>query len=146
MRVISPATMLETQRLVKSESELEVLRKSGAISAAAMCDVMRETKPGMVEDQLAARFAWRCRDAGAIRLAYPCVVASGFNANTLHYLSNDQTIGDNELVLMDAGGEYHGYASDITRTFPSNGKFTPAQVCVYGTSIFPTVNSPTIHH
>jgi len=74
---------------------------------------------------------YECRMKGCLRLAYPPVVANGISNNTLHYINNDSLLGSGSLILMDAGGEYHGYNSDITRTWPVNGKYSPEQAIVY---------------
>ncbi|KPP67813.1 hypothetical protein Z043_113556, partial [Scleropages formosus] len=83
------------------------------------------------EALLYAKFDFECRAQGANFLAYPPVVAGGNRANTLHYINNNQIIKDGELVLLDGGCEYFGYVSDITRTWPVNGKFSPAQAELY---------------
>ncbi|KAK2566051.1 Xaa-Pro aminopeptidase 3 [Acropora cervicornis] len=99
-------------RLMKSEAEVKLLRESASLTARAFVK-------------------YECRMAGAERLAYPPVVASGTLANTLHYINNTQVLRDGELVLMDAGSEFHGYSSDITRTWPVSGKFTDPQRELY---------------
>ncbi|CAJ0649142.1 3670_t:CDS:2, partial [Entrophospora sp. SA101] len=89
------------------------------------------TKPGLSEHDLYAKIDFECRIRGAQFLAYVPVVACGINALTMHYVRNDMPLRDGELVLMDAGGEYYGYASDITRTWPVNGRFTQPQKELY---------------
>ncbi|PAV20579.1 peptidase M24 [Pyrrhoderma noxium] len=118
-------------RSIKSEAEQLIMRQAAKISGRAHAKTMRFAQPGMSEYALAAHFEYACALDGSQRPAYVPVVASGANALIIHYTSNDQRIRDNELVLIDAGCEYNGYASDITRTFPANGKFTPAQHDLY---------------
>ncbi|CAH3025515.1 unnamed protein product [Porites evermanni] len=118
-------------RLIKSEAEIKLLRQSASLTAKAFKKVMKSTRPGLEESHLHNIVEYECRMAGAERLAYPPVVASGPMANTLHYINNTQVLRAGELVLMDAGSEYHGYASDITRTWPVSGKFNDAQRQLY---------------
>lgn len=131
MGLRSPTPAVESLRLFKSPAEIELMRKSGFIAAESMKEVMKVTRPGVSEDLLAATMHVESRRRGAQRLAYPPVVAGGINANTLHYVTNDMLLDDGDLVLVDAGCEYFGYTSDITRAWPVSGKFTPAQEEVY---------------
>ncbi|KAI0276899.1 peptidase M24 [Russula aff. rugulosa BPL654] len=118
-------------RSVKSECEVEVMKASAEISARAHAKTMRFAQPGLSEADLQAHFEYICARGGAQRPAYVPVVASGENALIIHYTRNDHLLRDGELVLIDAGGEYNGYASDISRTFPVNGTFTPPQRELY---------------
>ncbi|KAK9498760.1 hypothetical protein O3M35_003323 [Rhynocoris fuscipes] len=118
-------------RVIKSEAEQILLRKSAEIASDAIKLSIETTKPGMTEHQLFATVDYHCRMKGAEQLAYPPVVASGENANIIHYINNSQEIKNGDLVLMDSGCELHGYCSDITRTWPANGKFTPIQRTLY---------------
>ncbi|PIL36606.1 hypothetical protein GSI_00295 [Ganoderma sinense ZZ0214-1] len=118
-------------RAIKSKYEQEVMRQAADISARAHNKTMRFTEPGMAEHAVAAHFEYLCARDGAQRPAYVPVVASGPNGLIIHYTSNNQLIADDEMVLIDAGCEYNGYASDITRTFPANGSFTPEQATLY---------------
>ncbi|KAF9551563.1 hypothetical protein CPC08DRAFT_715038 [Agrocybe pediades] len=118
-------------RSIKSKAEQRVMRQAADISGRAHAKVMRFAQPGMLEAKLEAHFEYICALEGAQRLAYVPVVASGPNALILHYTHNNQIIENDELVLIDAGCEYNGYASDITRTFPASGTFTPAQRELY---------------
>ncbi|KAL1749162.1 peptidase M24, structural domain-containing protein [Schizophyllum fasciatum] len=118
-------------RAIKSDAEVRVMRAAADISAHAHAKTMRFTQPGMNESQLAAHFAYMCAMRGAQRQAYVPVVASGPNALIIHYTSNNQLIRAGELVLIDAACEFNGYASDITRTFPASGVFSPAQRDIY---------------
>jgi Xaa-Pro aminopeptidase len=123
--------LLHEQRLIKSEAEIAVMQKAAEISAEAHTRAMQVVKPGMREYQLEAELMQIFMAAGSRWPAYPSIVGSGENACILHYTRNDDVIGDNELILIDAGCELDYYASDITRTFPSSGKFTDPQRKLY---------------
>lgn len=118
-------------RETKSASEIERIRRAVAASVAGHDDVLRVARPGMSELQLEAVFEMRCRYLGCRRQAYPSIVGSGPNSCVLHYDRSARTLEDGDLVVVDAGGEFEGYASDVTRTFPANGTFTPEQAKVY---------------
>ncbi|ESO93817.1 hypothetical protein LOTGIDRAFT_182228 [Lottia gigantea] len=126
-----PTRLCQQLRSIKSPAEIDLMHKSAEISSEAFIDVMKFSKPGVNESALYAKMDFECRIREAEILAYPPVVAGGNRANIIHYINNDQIINDEELVLMDAGCEYHGYASDITRTWPVSGKFTLAQKQLY---------------
>ncbi|KAG2014041.1 peptidase M24 [Coprinopsis cinerea AmutBmut pab1-1] len=118
-------------RHIKSDAERKIMHEAATISARAHAKTMRFAEPGKCESHLAAHFEYMCALNGSQRPAYVPVVASGPNALIIHYTSNNQIIGENELVLIDAGCEYNGYASDITRTFPASGSFTEPQKDIY---------------
>ncbi|EPQ59723.1 hypothetical protein GLOTRDRAFT_34532 [Gloeophyllum trabeum ATCC 11539] len=118
-------------RAVKSKAEQKVMRAAADISGRAHAKTMRFASPDVPESALAAHFEYLCALEGAQRPAYVPVVASGANALIIHYTTNNHIVRDGEMVLVDAGCEYNGYASDITRTFPSSGNFTPAQKDLY---------------
>ncbi len=122
---------LDEMRLIKDDSELSVMRRAATISAHAHCRAMRATRPDRFEYEIEAELLHAFRSAGSQFPAYPSIVASGPNACVLHYVRNDRRMLDGELLLIDAGCELDGYASDITRTFPVNGRFSPAQRDVY---------------
>ncbi|MGB1298937.1 MAG: M24 family metallopeptidase, partial [Psychrobium sp.] len=126
LRVIS-----DEMRLIKQPQELEVMREAAKISSAAHSRAMQQCKAGMFEYQLEAEILHHFAMNGARFAAYNTIVGSGENACILHYTENESVLNDNELVLIDAGCELHGYAADITRTFPVNGKFTPEQKAIY---------------
>lgn len=130
-KFVSPKGLFHKVRSIKSQSEIDLMQKSCDIASMAIKKTIQSSKPGMSEHQLFAIVDYECRMNGAEFLAYPPVVAGGDNANIIHYIANNQIIHDKEMVLMDAGCEYHGYASDITRTWPINGKFTPEQRMLY---------------
>ncbi|XP_019886845.1 xaa-Pro aminopeptidase 3 isoform X2 [Ooceraea biroi] len=127
----SPKMLFHQIRLIKSTCEIELMRQSCQIASDAIAKTIQCSRPEMSEHQLFATVDYECRMRGAEHLAYPPVVAGGGNANVIHYISNNQIIQSGDLVLMDAGCEYHGYSSDITRTWPINGKFTPEQRVLY---------------
>ncbi|KAF9066863.1 peptidase M24 [Rhodocollybia butyracea] len=118
-------------RAIKSPAEQKLMRAAADISGRAHAKTMRFTRPGLSEATLAAHFNYLCSLSGAQRLAYVPVVASGPNALTIHYTHNNQLVSQGELILIDAGCEYNGYASDITRTYPANGTFTAPQRELY---------------
>jgi Xaa-Pro aminopeptidase len=129
--LLDPEKILHEMRLFKSAEEVSVMRRAGEISAAAHCAAMKRCQPGLREFQLQATLEFHFLDNGAMAPAYGSIVATGANAWVLHYVSNQDTIKDGDLVLIDAACEYKGYASDITRTFPANGKFTQPQREIY---------------
>lgn len=122
--------VLHDMRLFKTRGELRAMRKAARISVAAHERALRACRPGMHEYELEAEFWHEFRRNGA-EPAYGLIVGGGANGCVLHYVTNDQPLADGELVLIDAGCEYDGYASDITRTFPVNGCFSDAQRHVY---------------
>jgi Xaa-Pro aminopeptidase len=95
------------------------------------CRIMQKTQPGMMEYELEAELIHEFSINGARYCAYPAIVGGGTNACVLHYVSNNEVLADGDLVLVDAGGEYEGYACDLTRTFPVNGRFSESQARVY---------------
>ena len=123
--------MLDEMRLLKDEHEIALMARAGVISAQAHARAMRATRPGMFEYEIEAELLHEFRRNGAQFPAYPSIVASGPQACVLHYNANDRRIADGDLVLIDAGCELDGYASDITRTYPANGRFSNAQRTLY---------------
>ncbi|MBD2489247.1 aminopeptidase P N-terminal domain-containing protein [Aulosira sp. FACHB-615] len=124
-------TVLHSMRLIKTETELEMMRQAAAIAIEAHNQAMAITKPGRYEYEIQAEIEWLFRHRGAMGPAYPSIVASGVNACVLHYIENNRQMQDGELLLIDAGCAYNYYNSDITRTFPVGGKFTPEQKTLY---------------
>lgn len=118
-------------RIIKDQEEIELMRKSGQIAAEAHKEAMRFTEPGKTEKQIQGVLSFKFLNAGADDYAYHPIVGTGNNATVLHYRDNDKECKDGDLLLIDAGCEYDFYASDITRTFPVNGKFTAAQSKLY---------------
>lgn len=122
---------LDELRLIKDGSEIALLRRAGKISAEAHVRAMQTARPGLHEYQVEAEILHTFIRHGARYPAYESIVAAGANACTLHYVSNNQVMQAGELLLIDAGCECNGYAGDITRTLPVNGKFSPVQRDVY---------------
>jgi Xaa-Pro aminopeptidase len=122
--------LLHEMRLFKSRAESAAMRDAARIAAAAHSRAMRVARPGMLEYELEAEFLHEFKRHGA-DCSYPPIVAAGRNACVLHYRSNDAKLEDGELVLIDAGCELEMYASDVTRTFPVNGKFSKPQRELY---------------
>jgi len=123
--------LLHPMRAVKAPEELELLRRSCAITAEAHVAAMRACRPGVHEYELQALIEYVFRARGATAPSYATIVGAGINGTILHYTENCSVIEASDLVLVDAGAEYRGYAGDITRTFPASGRFTPAQRAVY---------------
>lgn len=122
---------LDEMRLFKDSVELATMRRAADISAEAHRRAMRASRPGRYEYEIEAELLYAFRRNGAQFPAYTSIVASGANACVLHYVSNDARMADGDLLLIDAGCELDGYASDITRTFPVNGRFSGPQREVY---------------
>ena len=119
------------QRLIKDGDEITILKKACQISAEAHVEAMKFVKPGMTEQEMEAFYLYEFSKRGGRFSAYTPIVAGGENACVLHYVENSQPLKDGELLLVDAGCEYELYASDITRTFPINGKFSDPQLAIY---------------
>ena len=129
--IIDPSTILHEMRVLKSPEEIEVMQRAADIAAEAHVEVMKTARPGMMEYEVEAMVEAYFRKAGASGSSYTSIVGAGGNATILHYIDNKDELKDGDLLLLDAGAEYKGYASDITRTFPINGKFTDAQREIY---------------
>jgi len=123
--------LLNEMRLVKDDGELATMRRAAAISAAAHIRAMRATRPGRMEYEIEAELLHEFRHNGAQAPAYTPIVAGGANACVLHYVGNNAALKDGDLLLIDAACEVGGYAADITRTLPVNGKFSAAQKDIY---------------
>jgi Xaa-Pro aminopeptidase len=117
-------------RLYKSRSELTLMRQAVKAAIAGHTRAMQTCKPGMYEYEVEAEILYEFRKAGCVP-AYPSIVGGGDNGCILHYIDNNQELKDGDLLLIDAGAEYQGYASDITRTFPVNGSFSKVQRELY---------------
>ena len=118
-------------RTIKSTDELKIIEEACRISSLAHIRAMKSVKPGMYEYQLEAEYVHEFMSHGARACAYPSIVGGGKNACVLHYNENKNVLNDGDLVLVDAGCEFNNYASDITRTFPVNGKFSKEQREIY---------------
>lgn len=128
--IIDLGHLLHEMRLFKSRGELAAMRKAGRISAAAQVRAMQACRPGVSEALIHAELVHEYMINQCVP-AYSPIVGGGANACILHYISNNQPLNDGDLLLVDAGCEYDGYASDITRTFPVNGRFSAAQRDLY---------------
>lgn len=129
--IIDPTPILGHMRLHKNEKEVVFMQKAGDIAAEAHILAMKKVKPGMNEGQVESFMEAYMKDKGASGVAYNSIIGGGDNATILHYVENNMPLKDGDLILIDAGAEVEGYASDITRTFPVNGKYTAAQREVY---------------
>ena len=127
----NPDEILSELRLIKSEPELALMQTACDISAAAHVAAMKMTRPGLYEYHLQAQIEYQFRINGNATPSYGTIVAGGNNAVVLHYVANNDELADGDLVLVDAGCEYGGYASDITRTWPVSGNFTEPQRQIY---------------
>lgn len=156
LAIKDPSDLVGELRCRKSEEEIEFMRKACEITALSHKMAMIETKPGMNEFEIEALIDYGFRKNGCQRLGYGSIVAGGKNATCLHYRSNNEVLNDGDLLLIDAGGEYNYYTSDITRTFPVGKKFTEAQKEIYNivlkaqlaciAMVKPGVTIPEIHN
>ncbi|MFP4207094.1 MAG: aminopeptidase P N-terminal domain-containing protein [Wenzhouxiangella sp.] len=128
--IVSLEHLLHEQRLIKSGDEIRCMRRAAAIAAQGMVRAMRQCRPGMNEAEIQAELIHEYQRHGCPPSYLP-IVAGGANALVLHYIANNQPLPDDGLLLIDAGCEFDNYAADITRTFPVNGRFSPAQREVY---------------
>src|SRR5919106_1801075 len=126
-RVHDVRTVIDDMRLVKDAHELAIMRRAARIAAAAHRRAMQRTRPGRNEYEIEAALLPEFRRSGAQAPSYTPIVAGGPNACVLHYVANDAPLHEGDLLLIDAGCELDGYASDLTRTFAVNGRFTEPQ-------------------
>ena len=129
--IVDPRRELHEMRLRKTPEELEILRRGAAITLEAHHEAAKLAHGGNQEHELEAVLNYTFRRRGAAGAAYGSIVGGGANATVLHYVQNDQPLKDGELLLIDAGCELEGYASDVTRTYPIGGRFSPVQRAVY---------------
>ena len=129
--VVDPGEILDPMRLVKDPEEVDRMRRAASVTIDAYHDLLSAIRPGVGEWELEAALDAGLRKRGAWGPAYPTIVGSGPNACVLHYLSNDRTLEEGDLVLVDAGAELDLYAADITRTFPVSGRFSDTQRSIY---------------
>ncbi len=122
---------LHDMRLFKSAAEQKVMQEAADITSRAHIRAMQSCKPGLIESQLEAEILHEFAMGGARHAAYTTIVGGGKNALIFHYIDNSSPLRNGDLVLIDAGCEYQGYASDVTRTFPVNGRFSPSQKAIY---------------
>jgi Xaa-Pro aminopeptidase len=130
-RIVDVRTLLDAMRLLKDEHEIQTMRCAAEISSTAHRRAMTFTRPGCHEHEVEAELLHEFRRSGAQSPAYTSIVAGGANACVLHYVQNNGELRDGDLLLIDAGCEVDGYASDITRTFPVNGRFSGPQRDIY---------------
>ena len=129
--LVDCSEIVNEMRLIKSAAEIAIMKRVNVISGGAHQRAMEKCRPELYEFQIEAELLHEFARHGARHAAYNSIVAGGNNANILHYTENDQPLVDGDLLLIDAGGELHGYAADITRTFPINGRFTEPQKQLY---------------
>lgn len=123
--------ILHEQRLIKQKEEIVLMKQAAKVASAGHIRAMQQCKPGMMEYQVQAELEYEFQRRGSFSPAYPSIVAGGKNACILHYTENNAMLQDGDLLLIDAGAEIDCYASDISRTFPVNGKFSAEQKAVY---------------
>jgi len=153
--IVSPHDVIHEMRIRKSEGELEIMRAASGISAEAHHCAAHLCRPGVREYELEAELLRVFRRGGGAGPAYNPIVGAGDNATILHYVENRDALAEGQLVLIDAGVELHGYASDVTRTYPVGGRFTGAARDVYQAvldaqaaafrAVVPGVTLPAIH-
>ena len=156
LSIHDPSAILSQMRIIKDESELTTIRKACSISAKAHIQLLKRAKAGMTEFELAAEFQYGVLRNGCTDLGYGTIVASGYNATTLHYVRNNDTLKHGDLVLVDGGGELNCYTADITQTFPVSGAFSLEQKTIYSkvletnreitSMIKPGVSYRSLHH
>ncbi|GAB4225022.1 MAG: aminopeptidase P N-terminal domain-containing protein [Acidobacteriota bacterium] len=129
--LVDPGALLHEMRLVKSEAELAVLRRACEITGTGHAAAMRACRPGLHEYQLQNVLESHFLDHGAPAPGFATIVGGGDNACILHYVENTDELRAGEMVLVDGGAEYGGYNGDVTRTYPVDGRFTPAQRSLY---------------
>jgi len=129
--IADASSKVGNQRLIKDEDEIEIMKKACQISAEAHVEAMKFVKPGSTEQEMEAFYQYEFSKRGGRFSAYTPIVAGGENACVLHYVENSKPLIDGELLLVDAGCEFELYASDITRTYPINGKFSAPQLAIY---------------
>ncbi|MFC2161949.1 aminopeptidase P N-terminal domain-containing protein [Acidobacteriota bacterium] len=118
-------------RVIKSPAEIDLMRKAGKIAVQAHIEMMKATRPGMYEYELAALYEYQCKKEGAQNLAYYAIICSGPNHPFLHYYKHDRLLEDGDFLVIDVGPDVGYYDIDITVSYPVNGKFTPRQKEVY---------------
>lgn len=129
--LLSLDSILHEMRLIKESDEMDLMKQAANITTEAHIRAMQSVRPGMYEYQLEAEYLYAFNKNGARSPAYNSIVGGGNNSCILHYVENNAELKDGDLVLVDAGCEYQYYASDVTRTFPVNGKFSPEQREIY---------------
>jgi Xaa-Pro aminopeptidase len=128
---VEPSLVLDEMRAIKSDAEIAIMRRASAITRAGHVAAMRHTRPGIFEYEIQAIVESEYRRGGAQSIAYESIVASGDNSTVLHYVANRDRLESGALLLIDSGCELDYYASDVTRTWPVDGRFTPEQRAIY---------------
>ena len=129
-KIVALHSVTQKLRLIKSDYEIGLIKKAAEVSIIGHQEAMKKSKPGIYEYELDAEIKY-VFNKNNMHFAYMSIVGSGNNACTLHYIKNNNLLKDKDLVLIDAAAENQGYASDITRTFPVNGKYTKEQALIY---------------
>jgi Xaa-Pro aminopeptidase len=129
--IVDPSHILHEMRVLKTPEEIEIMQRAADIAAEAHVEAMKAVQPGMMEYEVEAMIEAYFRKHGSAGPSYTSIIGGGGNATILHYIDNKDELKDGDLLLVDAGCEYKGYASDITRTFPVNGKYSEAQAEIY---------------
>ncbi len=129
--VQSARRLITDLRAAKSDWEVDKIRRAVSSTVRGIHDALTVARPGLAEYQLAAILEFHCKAAGCAKQAFPSIIGSGPNSCILHYRDNERIMQNGDIVVMDVGGEYEGYAADVTRSFPVNGKFTKEQARVY---------------
>src|SRR5436305_6450348 len=129
--IVDPSSIIHEMRVFKNNEEIELMQRAADIAAEAHVEAMKSVRPGMKEYEVEAIIEQIFRRQGAAGPSYTSIVGAGANATVLHYINNDGELREGEMLLVDAGAEYKGYASDITRTFPINGRYSKAQREIY---------------
>ncbi|MFA5816328.1 MAG: Xaa-Pro peptidase family protein [Bacteroidales bacterium] len=125
------SAFIHEMRTIKSSAEIDLMRKAAKIAVQAHIDVMKATRPGVKEQELAALFEYACKKEGAGELAYYTIVCSAENHMDIHHHGYERTLADGDFLVIDAGPDLHNYDIDITISYPANGKFTPRQREIY---------------
>lgn len=131
VEIASHDSAVHALRRIKTRREIEAMRRAGRVTAEAVNEAIRATRPGRYEYQVSAAAEFVMKNAGAQRLAYDNIVASGPRGNIWHYFTNDAELVEGEMVVIDAGAEVDYYAADLSRVWPVSGRFTPEQVEMY---------------
>jgi Xaa-Pro aminopeptidase len=129
--IVDPGALVHQMRSIKSADEAAIMRRGAAVTRLGYLAAMRATRPGLYEYEIEALMEYEYRRNGARREAYESIVAGGDNATILHYCTNREVLRDGDLLLIDSGAEYDYYATDVTRTWPVNGRFTAEQRAIY---------------
>ncbi|MDP3388162.1 MAG: aminopeptidase P N-terminal domain-containing protein [Eubacteriales bacterium] len=131
LKMMDAFPLIANQRKIKTEEEIEAVKEAVKLTELGLNSILEHLKPGCMEYELEAHFQFAMKMNGGGDYAFDPIIASGKNGVLLHYGENNSQINDNELVLIDIGAEYGYYASDISRTYPSSGRFTPRQKELY---------------